>query len=179
MDVLGGLSGGGASSGDRPETVEYLLDGACLLGAELDPRYRVLAVTVEPRAGRYPGDTPREAVGDDRRVQVLCHPVATILVSLRRRVSDGTELLAFEHEQLPDVVSTVGGARLRSPLLGQPEPAPGSWGPQFSLEGRSIAPDGIAQTLTILVSAHDLHFALFARFDTLELRDPSGAQLTY
>lgn len=182
MDVLGALSGDDAP-GDRSQAVEYMLDGARWLGAELDPRYRVLAVTVEPGAGRHPAETA-DAVGDyrpvdDRRVQVLCHPVATILASLRRAGGDGTQLLAFEHEQLPDVVNTVAGVRLRSPVLGQPEPPPGSWGPRFSMEGRSIAPDGVSQTLRIEVHERDLHVALFARFDVIELRDPTGAELKH
>jgi hypothetical protein len=177
---------------DRPlqprtlEELEAVLDGAALLGLELDTRYRVLAATLEPTPERYPwgsGVGGVEVV--DRRVQLLASPVSTILGSLRRRVStsDGprTEVYTFADEQLVDVVAAFDGAPVSAPLFGQPEPRPGSWAPEWSLEGRSTAGDGVTRTLTVSVNhddgAGELFLDLFVRFDEVQVRDPFGTDL--
>jgi hypothetical protein len=166
--------------------LDAVLDGAALLGLELDTRYRVLAATLEPTAGRYPW---RRGAGGveivDRRVQVLVSPVSTILGSLRRRVptEDGerTEVYTFSDEQLVDVVSAFDGAPVEGPLFGRPEPRPGSWAPEWSLQGRSSAGDGVANTLTVSVryddGAGELALDLFARFDEVQVKDPFGNDL--
>jgi hypothetical protein len=153
--------------------LETALDGAALLGAELEPRFRVLAVTLEPTEDADPwGPRP------DRRVQLLCHPVSTILATLKRTSGDGkTELLTFAEEQLLDVVAAIEEPKVRAPLFGQPAPRPGEWGPRYSLEGRSGAPDGMTRTLRFTASDHALRFALFARFDEVEVRDSQGNPL--
>lgn len=152
---------------------EEWFSGATLWGLELDPRFRVLAATLELTPDAHPsGDVP------DRRVQLLVHPVSTILASLRSVAPDGTRRLhTFDDGQLVDVAAAVGGATLRPPLFGRGEPRPGQWGPQFSLEGRSSAPDGVQQTLTISVATDDLELDLFARFDEAEVKDPDGESL--
>lgn len=175
-DVFGGLAGGpGDGSGGGSvdlAALEAVLDGAALWGLELDPRFRVLAATFEPTAERYPwGET------DDRRVQLLCFPVSTILGSFRRNLPLETELLSFTEAQLVDVVEAFGGAPVAAPLFAQPEPRPGLWGPRFSLEGRSSAPDGIRTTLTIAIAHEDLTLHLFARFDEVQLKAPDGTEL--
>lgn len=158
--------------------LEDMLDGAALLGAELDLRYRVLAITAEPAAGRHP--EPATASGSevgDRRLQVLCFPVSTILASLRREV-DGRRLVeTFETEQLLEVVAAFEGARLAGPVFGRPEPRPGEWGPDFSLQGRSSAPNGTLHTIVISVATDEASLEVFARFDEVELKDPAGEQL--
>lgn len=172
-DVFGGLAGG--PSGQPPQVLDELeraLQGAALLGAELDSRYRVLAVTLEPQP-----DRPLRVPVDDRRVQLLCFPVSVILASLRRQDEETPELLAFTQEQLPDVVRTIAGAPVRAPLFGRPEPTVGSWGPRFSLEGRSTTSDGVSRTVTLEVEDAGLHFSMFARFDDVELRDAHGTPL--
>lgn len=171
-DVFGGLTGG---PGDPSRTadlsgLEVVLDGAALWGLELEPRFRVLAATVEPRDAVW-----GEAA--DRRVQVLCFPVSTILASLRRTTEGRREVLTFEEPQLVDVAAAFGGAPLAGPVFGRPEPRPGTWGPSFSLEGRSSAPDGTGRTVTWSVAADDLQLDVFARFDDLELRDARGEPL--
>lgn len=175
-DVFGGLAGGpGDGSGGGPldlAALESVMDGAALWGLELDPRFRVLAATLEPTVERYPwGET------DDRRVQMLCFPVSTILGSLRRDLPTETELLSFTEAQLVEVVAAFDGASVAAPLFGQPEPRPGSWGPRFSLEGRSSAPDGTSRTLTIALAHQDLTLHLFARFDEVELKAADGTEL--
>lgn len=166
--------------------LEQVIVGAALLGLELDTRYRVLAATLEPTPERYPwgsGTAGVEVV--DRRVQLLVSPVSTILGSLRRRVptADGerTEVYTFSEEQLVDVVSVFDGAPVESPLFGRPEPRPGSWAPEWSLEGRSTAGDGITGTLTVSVRHHDgageLALDVFARFDEVQVKDPFGTDL--
>jgi hypothetical protein len=177
---------------DRPapprtlEELEAALDGAALLGLELDTRYRVLAATLEPTPERYPwgsGVGGVEVV--DRRVQLLASPVSTILGSLRRGVatSDGprTEVYTFTDEQLVDVAGAFDGAPVTAPLFGRPEPRPGSWAPEWSLQGRSTAGDGVTHTLTVSVTHDDgagtLSLDLFVRFDEVQVRDPFGTDL--
>jgi hypothetical protein len=144
------------------QDAERLLRDAQLWGLELDPRYRVLAVTFDRQA--------RAEAPDDTRVQVLCHPVSTLLVSLR----DGDRLLTLTDSQLVEVSAAFGGTVPQPPLFGRPEPRPGTWAPVLSLEGRSGAPDGRVRTLTVRVRDGARALDVFARFDELELRDPSG-----
>ena len=182
---MSGISGPGAGPlgmGETPEgaltdeevaRLEQALEGAALLGAELEPTYRVLALTLETEPDRTPWERP-----DDRRVQLLASPVSTMLVALTREDADGTkELLTFEQEQLVDVVAALDAPRLTGQLFGHGEPRPGEWAPRFSLQGRSSAPNGTSRTLRIEVAAGDLRFGLFARFDDVEVRDPEGATL--
>lgn len=151
---------------------EQVFAGALLWGLELEPRFRVLAVTLELAADAHPaGDV------SDRRVQLLVHPVSTILASLRSVDDTKRRLHTFEDAQLVEVAGAVGGAPLQPPLFGRPEPRPGAWGPQFSLEGRSTAPDGVHQTVTVSVATDELELDLFARFDVAELKDPAGQPL--
>ena len=110
-------------------------------------------------------------------MQLLLHPVSTILASLRSRAADGTTRLhTFEGEQLVDVVAALDGPTLRPPLFGRPEPRPGTWGPQLSLEGRSTAPDGSRETLTVEVRTDEFDFDLFARFDAVDVKGPDGVE---
>lgn len=166
--------------------LDAVLEGAALLGLELDTRYRVLAATLEPTADRYPWGRGAGGVAIvDRRVQVLVSPVSTILGSLRRRVptDDGgrTEVYTFTDEQLVDVVSAFDGAPVEGPLFGRPEPRPGSWAPEWSLQGRSTAGDGVTHTITVSVrhddGAGELALDVFARFDEVLVRDPFGNDL--
>jgi hypothetical protein len=170
--MFGAISGSPDDRGDELRSLEGALAGARLLGAELEPRYRVLAVTLEVAAGPDGWE-----LGDDLRVQLLCHPVSTILASLRRESGTARELLAFDEAQLVDVVAALDDPVVQPPLFGRSEPRPGEWGPRFCLEGRSTAPDGVTRTLTLEVAASDLSFQLFARFDLLELKDSAGRSL--
>jgi hypothetical protein len=167
-------------------SLERVLEGAALLGLELDTRYRVLAVTLEPVRERYPwGSGSESVVVVDRRVQVLLSPVSTILGSLRRRVETAeggrTEVYTFTEEQLVDVAGALDGAPVTGPLFGRPEPRPGSWAPEWSLEGRSTAGDGTTHTVTVSArhgdGAGELALDLFARFDEIRVRDPRGTDL--
>jgi hypothetical protein len=150
------------------DAIEAVLDGARCWGIELEPRYRVLAVTVEPDPLRAPGTAGEH--------QLLCFPVSTFLAALTRASDedDGrrTALMTFELEQLTAVSERLGGAVLRAPIFGAPEPRPGTWGPRNSLEGRSSAGDGTRATLTLDLDGEDgVRLRLFARFDDVELRD--------
>jgi hypothetical protein len=151
-----------------PEALADVLTGARVWGVELDARYRVLAVTVEPDPVRTPGTAGLH--------QLLCFPVSVLLVALTRPVTeDGegrTALVTFALEQLTAVSERFGGARLDGAPFGRPEPRPGTWGPRYSLEGRSSAADGTRKTLTLDLDAEDgARLQLFARFDDVELRD--------
>jgi len=107
---------------------------------------------------------------------VLLFPVSTLLASFRRIVDGSRQLHTFTDEQLVDVVAAFDGAPVTEPLFGRPEPRPGAWGPQFSLEGRSTAPDGTRRTVTVALRADDLELDLFARFDDVEVKGPDGAE---
>jgi hypothetical protein len=152
--------------------LEDVLQQARLWGAELDPRFRVLATTMELAEGSGPWE-----LGEDRRIQLLCFPVSTILASLRRTSVEPPEQVTFETEQLVDVTAGFGGAVLEPPIFGRPQPAPGEWGPAFSLQGSSSAPDGRRRTLTLAVADAEARLDLFARFDAFEVRDADGNEL--
>jgi hypothetical protein len=171
-DEAGDIPAGPGEHAVDPAGFEPVLDGARWWGAELDTQYRVLALTFEPTPDRYPWG---EAA--DRRIQVLCHPVSTILASLRREADGERALLEFGDEQLVDVVAALDGPVVTGPLFGGGEPRPGEWGPRFSMQGRSTAGDGTATTLRTEVAHEDLHLAIFARFDHAEAKDATGAWL--
>lgn len=162
---------------DSIAKLDEVLDGATLWGLELDPRYRVLAATLELVPGTHPWELP----DDDPRIQLLCSPVSTIVASFRR-VEDGqAQLFVFPVDQLVDVAATFGGATLLGARFGHPEPRPGSWAPQWSLEGRSSAPDGTSRTVTVAVRQSDgdgrMELDLFARFDDAQVNTPDGETL--
>jgi len=151
---------------------ETLVAGARCWGIELEPRFRVLAVTVEPDPLRVAG-TPGEH-------QLLCFPVSVLLASLTRGASapdSPPTLLTFDLEQLTAVSERFAGVAIDAPVFGSPEPRPGSWGPRYSLEGRSSAPDGTGRTLTLDLVDGDARLRVFVRCDDLEVRDRGGAVL--
>ncbi len=149
--------------------LDALLDQAVLLGAELDPNYRVLGLTIDVAPDRHPG----QPAGGDHRLQVLLHPAGTIEASLRRR-GDETVVEAFTVDQLPDVVHALDGPVLTAPIVGEGPVAPGEWGPAMSLQGRSNAPDGHRHRLRFDVTAGDREFGLHVTFDEVEVRGPDG-----
>jgi hypothetical protein len=154
------------------DPLERLLAGATFVGAELDLRYRVLGATIEPATDAH----PRPGT-DDLRLQLLCHPVSTVLGVLEREVDGARHLETFEAEQLSDVAAAFEGTPLQPPVLGRPEPRPGQWAPQFSIQGRSTAPNGRRRTVTLEVAAVDARLRLFVRCDEVELRDPAGEEV--
>lgn len=161
------------------DQLEVLLDDAAILGVELEPRFRVLAVTFEPldaHVARILGAAP---AAPDRRMQLACFPVSTILGSLRQTQDNGlVSVLKFSEAQLVDVVAAFDGASTHSPIFRQPEPRPNSLAPSWSLEGRSTAPDGVSLTLTLRLRNADLALDLFARFDEVRLSDATGTPVT-
>jgi hypothetical protein len=154
------------------DALAAVIAGGRCWGIELEPRFRVLAVTVEPDPPRAPG-----TVGP---LQLLCFPVAVLLVTVTRPVEEAgrsrTAVVTFDLEDLTAVSERFAGAALGagSPF-GSPEPRPGSWGPRHSLEGRTSAADGTRTTLTLDLTTEDgARLRLFARFDDAELRDERG-----
>ena len=145
-----------------PAAASALLGRGRCWGLELEPRWRVLGVTFEPPGG---GDL----------LQLLCSPVSTFLVLLTREVAGRPTIVTFDAAQLPAVGTRLGGAVVGPEPFGAPEPRPGAWGPQWSLQGRSSAADGIRTTLTLDLQEDDARLRLFARFDAIEVRDAAGA----
>lgn len=152
--------------------IEQLFDGAVLLGGELDEQYRVLGVTLELTKSALARISETLPMAKDGRIQMLCHPISTIIASLR--IPDERRVMTFETQALSDVMATVAGATLVQPVLGGAEPRPGTWGPQFSMLGQSNAPDGRSQRATFSVVTADAEFDLFVRFDVLEFRTADG-----
>jgi hypothetical protein len=151
-----------------------VLSGARCWGIELDPRYRVLAVTVEPDPLRTPGTAGEH--------QLLCFPTSVLLVAVTRPLEqDGriaTALMTFELDELTTVSERFAGTAIEGDPFGHPEPRPGTWGPRYSLEGRSSAADGTRATLTLDLATEDgSRLRLFARFDDAELRDGARTSL--
>jgi len=145
-----------------------VIAGARCWGVELDPRYRVLGVTVEPDPLRTPGTAGEH--------QLLCFPVSVLLVSVTRPLVQGgatrMALMTFDLDQLTAVSERFGGAMVDTDPFGHPEPRPGTWGPRYSLEGRTSAADGTRATVTLDLPSEDgARLRLFARFDDAELRD--------
>jgi hypothetical protein len=147
-----------------------------LLGVELEPGFRVLSATIEPADEPAGAGSPADGAVD-RRLLVVTHPVSTILAALVERGAGGPTLRTFEAEHLPDVVTALEDAPMVGPFLGLPEPRRGSWGPRYSLEGRSSAPDGTRTSLTIVAGTDALRLSLYVRCDVVELRTPSGVAL--
>lgn len=159
------------------DALDAALTGAALLGLELDSRFRVLAATLELTPDHFPWGNDA-VTGDDRRVQLLCSPVSTILGSLVDVAEERISVLTFTADHLVDVVASLDSPCISSPVFGRPEPRPGQWAPRFSLEGRSSASDGRSTTITLEAATNTLRFALFARFDVVEIRNANGDVLS-
>lgn len=149
-----------------------VLEGARLWGLELDTKFRVLGATIEPD----PAAHPVQPAPEDRRLQVVLHPVNVVLASLRRRMQDGTVTLeTFTEAQLVDVVDSFDGPVLTGELLDRPAPTRGEWAPRWSMEGRAQVPDGRTHSLTVRLTADGgREFDFYATFDEVVVRDPDG-----
>lgn len=147
--------------------VDRVVVGARCWGAELDTRYRVLAVTVEPSTGSHP-DGPV----DDPRLQLVLHPCADVQARL---VHDGTTLERFEVEQLVAVVDRLDGAVIDGPVVTGGGPA--LRGP-LSMEGRAETVDGRSHAARLTLSGADRVLTLRVSYDTAELRRPDGSVLS-
>lgn len=162
----------GAADADSLRTLEARLDGAALWGLEIDLRYRVLGATFELQDGHPVGDR------SDPRLQVLLFPVGEVKASLRRHDLEGrVHVEKFTSDQLVDVVDSFGGAEVSAPLFDQPDPSE-SWPPELSLEGRTIAPDGFAHSLTVALEGEGgRRFGLRVTFDGVRVNDADGNEI--
>lgn len=156
------------------ELVAQLLASSPVLGVEIDIRYRVLAITVEPPAH----DHPAQPAPSDRRLQIVVHPVGTIAAMLVDH-SDGDQptVLHFDETQLGDVVSTFAEATSTvAPFDGQ-LPDVDDLGDRLSMFGTAQTGDGTATVLQLRLVEPDgtLVLDLWAAFDELEVRDQDGA----
>ena len=150
-----------------------LLRAGPVWGAEIDIRFRVLALTIEPSADVHP--TPDAA---DRRLQVVLHPIGTVAASLREDTGEGSRILRFTEEQLPDVVATLDGPSTIGDPLPDERPDLDALGERLSMRGQAKTGDGDRHQLHLQLESGDLAFDLWARFDVVELRDPTGAELS-
>lgn len=144
-----------------------LLRAGPVWGAEIDLKFRVLAVTVEPAPDAHPDPS-----ATDRRLQVLFHPVSSVAASLVEHGEEGEVVRRFGEEQLPDVVAALGGAvTATDPLPGTPANLD-ALGPRLSLRGQASVADGFRDHLHLHLVADDLSLELWASFDEFEVRGP-------
>lgn len=152
--------------------VEQLVAASPVLGADIDIRYRVLAITVEPPADLHPGGDV-----DDRRLQVVVHPVGMIAAALVDRADpDRPTVMHFDETQLSDVVAAFADTTSTVPPFDAALPDVDALGERLSMFGSAQIGDGIASVLHLHLEAPDapLSLDLWAGFDELEVRDPAG-----
>lgn len=150
-----------------------LLASSPVLGAEIDIRFRVLAITIEPAAADHPaGDVT------DRRLQVVLHPVGTIAAALVDHADpERPTVLQFDEDQLADVVGALAGATSTVAPLPDTLPDFDDLGERLSLFGTAQVGDGTASNLHLRLADDPLTLDLWAAFDEAELRDPDGETL--
>ncbi|HKJ57382.1 MAG TPA: hypothetical protein VJ978_15495 [Nitriliruptoraceae bacterium] len=153
--------------------VEQLLGSSPVLGAEVDIRYRVLAVTVEPSAADHPVD-PAPA---DRRLQVVVHPVGSIAAALVDHADPtAPTILHFDETQLADVFNAFADAVSTATAFDDAMPDVDVLGDRLSMFGSAQTGDGTATTLHLHLDepGGTLTLDLWASFDELEVRDADG-----
>ncbi len=149
--------------------VRDLLRSGPVWGAEIDIKFRVLAVTVEPPAAVHPRPD-----ATDRRLQVVLHPVGNVAAALRERGPEGVTVLRFTEEQLADVVATLDGPTPSDDPLPDARPDLDGLGERVSMRGEAKTGDGLRHQLHLALASGDLEFDLWATFDEVEVRDPAG-----
>lgn len=148
-----------------PARLRDLLRSGPVWGAEIDIRFRVLALTVEPSPDVHP-----DPDADDPRLQVLLHPVSAVAASLVEHTDDGTVVRRFDETQLPDVVAMFGGATTTvDPLPGHPADLD-ALAPRLSMRGEASVGDGLRDHLHLHLVADELSLELWASFDEVEVR---------
>lgn len=151
------------------DRVRGLLMTSPVLGAEVDLRYRVLALTIEPDAATHPDPTQ-----GDRRLQVLFHPVGTIAGALVQRAPGGGSptVLTFPPERLPDIVATLDGPVSVGEPFPESLPDLHAIEARLSLRGMAQVADGHRTPLALALVHDDLRLDLWATFDEVEVRLP-------
>ena len=144
-----------------------LLRSGPVWGAEIDIRFRVLALTVEPEPALRP-----DPQASDGRVQVLLYPVSAVAASLVEHADDGAVVRRFDEDQLPDVVALFDGATTTTdPLVDRPADLD-ALAPRLSMRGQASVGDGILHHLHLRLEEGDLSLDLWASFDEVEVRGP-------
>lgn len=150
------------------DRIDEVLDGATCWGAELDTTYRVLAVTVEPRAERHP-----DGVVADARLQLLLHPCSEVAARL---LHAGSTVEQFRVDQLVAVVERLDGPVLHAPVVtADAAPLTG----EMSLQGAANATvtDGRRHTALLDLAGPDRTLVLRVTYDVAELRRPDGSSV--
>ncbi len=153
-----------------------LLASSPVLGADVDIRYRVLAITIEPSVDQHPA----APVPADRRLQVVVHPVGTIAAALVDHADPATPtVLHFDETQLPDVVNAFADAVSTVAPFDGGIPDVDQLGDRLSMFGSAQTGDGTASTLHLHLEEPDgtLMLDLWATFDELDLRDADGTAI--
>lgn len=150
-----------------PERVRELLRSGPVWGAEIETRFRVLAVTIEPSREVHP-----DPHADDRRLLLVLHPVGAIAARLVQDSEDGTTVLRFGEDQLPDVVSALDGPVPAGDPVPDSLPNFDAMGDRLSMRGQAQTGDGTTHHLHLDLRADDLGLDLWASYDTAEIRSP-------
>lgn len=149
------------------DDLRELLRTSPIWGAEIDIRFRVLALTVEPAVEAHPDPSAH-----DRRLQLLFHPVSAVAASLVEHGEGEAVVRRFDEDQLPDVVAAFGGAvTTTDPLPGAPANLD-TLGPRLSMRGHATTGDGFRDHLHLRLVDDELSLDLWASFDEFEVRRP-------
>lgn len=144
---------------------------ATVLGFEVDPRRRLAGATFSVLTLPERGPAP-----DDRRVQIVLHPIGRVTASLRDgRWDDPTaEVVPFSLAELLPIVQSFGGLALYGwEFIDVPT---AEWADRLSLDWPS-GDDGLSHSITLFQDAGNRILYLCAWFDTLAIRDPRGGEI--
>ena len=143
-----------------------------LLGAEIVPERSLVAVTLDVLS--LPPEGPPS---DDRRIQMILHPVGRVAASLRlgHWDDDDAKVVPFEAEALLSIVEG-----FKSAIYGweffDVEAGFDNWRDRLSLDYRS-GDDGNSHSITLFQEDANRHLDLRIWFDQLQLKNPDGQEL--
>jgi hypothetical protein len=151
------------------------LNEATLLGVEIDTDRKLAAATFSvmtlPEAGLPPHDS---------RVQFIFSPLGRVAASLRlgRWNDSEAEVVPFQIDGLLSVVKGFGGL----PIYGWEffdvhEKDFVRWSDRLSFDYRG-GTEGLEHSILLFQEGHDRHLDLCLWFDTFEIRDPEGKEIS-
>lgn len=150
------------------------LNEADLLGFEVVPERRAAAATF--RVLTLPEDGPPP---DDRRVQIVFHPVGRVAASLRNGADYASaEVVPFAIEELLATVESFGGLPVYGwEFIDLPERNFRTWSDRLSLDWTS-GEDGRSHSITVFQESGDRTLEIRVWFDELKIYDPEFNEIS-